>query len=815
MKSFFVFLLAAALAIPASRAQAQNTSDLTLKGRTVNDKGTVVDYATVSVSSVQDSTKTYGTVGDDKGAFEVRVPRGDYRLKISFMGYENLERQIELSSDTDLGDLTMHPSAVTLDEVVVTGNIITREADRFIVNLANTPLAIGRDGKEIMSLAPGVWISEKGEISVNGRKGTRVMVNDRLLRETGEDLLAYLQNLKAEDILKIEVIPYAGAEYDADMTSGIIKITLKKQRNDGMEGSATMRYGHSLVNDMTWYLQPAVNFKYRNNKLSLYTDFSLNRNKSGSTVSGINQFHTGDQVTQTSSGKLYDLGSYKTLRVGGVYDIDDRQSVGLEVNYTHSPSTGNNRNDLTMQSGDEVTDVQSLYLSDNLNYRISVSGNYILNLDTLGSTFKLLLDYNRRNGDDHSDYHSLYSGFRDFDSTYRSDIITLNNIYSATADFDIALSKVSKLTTGIKYTNNGMDNSTLYEYMKDESWHEIGALTNLNKYNENISALYAKFSTRFKNNFALSLGLRGEYTYAVPSTSSTVITDKQNYFGLFPNANLSMPLNKKQSQMLILGYSRKIQRPWFWALNPFRRPLSEYSYIEGNPRLTPAYTNEVNLTWVFAQKYSLSFGTQLTKDNIQQILVTDPTNPDAIVYRFENMPHMNLWFVNLSVPAQITKWWQMTFNATGINFRSKLSGQPITIQNSIMGNMDNTFTIHKEKKWYIDLGGNYQSPIAVGNIRMGHYYTINGGLKHTFAKDRMTMSIYVNDIFNSGTVRITGTDPSVTNVSNMQGSFRRLGISLRYNFKAGKKIKVKNVQSGAGDEQSRLSGGASAPGGGN
>ena len=107
-----------------------------------------------------------------------------------------------------------------------------------------------------------------------------------------------------------------------------------------------------------------------------------------------------------------------------------------------------------------------------------------------------------------------------------------------------------------------------------------------------------------------------------------------------------------------------------------------------------------------------------------------------------------------------------------------------------MGNMDNTFTIHKGKKWYIDLGGNYQSPIAVGNIRMGHYYTINGGLKHTFAKDRMTMSIYVNDIFNSGTVRVTGTDPSVTNVSVMQGSFRRLGISLRYNFKAGKKIKV-------------------------
>ena len=208
---------------------------------------------------------------------------------------------------------------------------------------------------------------------------------------------------------------------------------------------------------MTWYLQPAVNLKYRNNKLSLYTDFSLNRNKSGNTVSGINQFHTGDQVTQTSGGKLYNLGSYKTLRVGGVYDIDDRQSVGLEVNYTHSPSTGNNRNDLTMQSGDEVTDVQSLYLSDNLNYRISVSGNYILNLDTLGSTFKLLLDYNRRNGDDHSDYHSLYSGFRNLDSTYRSDIITLNNIYSLIAispeRAQSAVLELSKLLRYVLYEN--------------------------------------------------------------------------------------------------------------------------------------------------------------------------------------------------------------------------------------------------------------------------------------------------------------------------------------------------------------------------
>lgn len=680
-KLFAAFILCAFTSLGLS-ARTQNDRPVTLKGHAVTEEKAPVDYATVMLTAKADSTKVYGSITDEKGGFTVEMPKGSYRLKISFMGYDSFEREVNLAADTDLGELTMKPSSVMLDEVVVTANMVTREADRFVVNVAATPLSAGKTGKEMLALSPGVWITDKGDLSVNGRGGTQVIVNDRVLKETGEELVAYLENLKAEDILKIEVIPYAGAEYDANATGGVIKITLKKQREEGLEGAVSMRYYTSIVDQKAWNYQPSLNLNYKYNALSLYSKVGYRRNNWTGGNMESDRFLDRDRIMDANTGMAHRQ-SHTTFQLGSVYDINDKQSVGAEFNMTENPYHNNTDGTaLAIENGNSLTS-QSLSRSTTDYSLMSFTANYSLKLDTLGSTFKLLLDYNRRNGDDHSDYHSLYSGFRNLDSTYRSDIITLNNIYSATADFDIALSKVSKLTTGIKYTNNGMDNSTLYEYLKNESWHEIGALTNLNKYNENISALYAKFSTRFKNNFALSLGLRGEYTYAVPSTSSTVITDKQNYFGLFPNANLSMPLNKKQSQMLILGYSRKIQRPWFWALNPFRRPLSEYSYIEGNPRLTPAYTNEVNLTWVFAHKYSLSFGTQLTKDNIQQILVTDPTNPDAIVYRFENMPHMNLWFVNLSVPAQITKWWQMTFNATGINFRSKLSGQPITIQNSM------------------------------------------------------------------------------------------------------------------------------------
>ena len=812
-KLFAAFILCAFTSLGLS-ARTQNDRPVTLKGHAVTEEKAPVDYATVMLTAKADSTKVYGSITDEKGGFTVEMPKGSYRLKISFMGYDSFEREVNLAADTDLGELTMKPSSVMLDEVVVTANMVTREADRFVVNVAATPLSAGKTGKEMLALSPGVWITDKGDLSVNGRGGTQVIVNDRVLKETGEELVAYLENLKAEDILKIEVIPYAGAEYDANATGGVIKITLKKQREEGLEGAVSMRYYTSIVDQKAWNYQPSLNLNYKYNALSLYSKVGYRRNNWTGGNMESDRFLDRDRIMDANTGMAHRQ-SHTTFQLGSVYDINDKQSVGAEFNMTENPYHNNTDGTaLAIENGNSLTS-QSLSRSTTDYSLMSFTANYSLKLDTLGSTFKTVANYTYRNKEDSVYYHTNYSGMMNYDSTSRYMPTARYDMFAIRSDFDIALSKSSKLATGLKYQRNTMDNVNPYDYFKNDIWIPLPERSSINKYTENIGALYASFSTKFRNNTSLLVGLRGEYTYAVPATNSQYVSERQKYFDLFPNANLSMPLNKKQSQMLILGYSRKIQRPWFWALNPFRRPLSEYSYIEGNPRLTPAYTNEVNLTWVFAHKYSLSFGTQLTKDNIQQILVTDPTNPDAIVYRFENMPHMNLWFVNLSVPAQITKWWQMTFNATGINFRSKLSGQPITIQNSIMGNMDNTFTIHKEKKWYVDLGGNYQSPIAVGNIRMGHYYTINGGLKHTFAKDRMTMSIYVNDIFNSGTVRVTGTDPSVTNVSVMQGSFRRLGISLRYNFKAGKKIKVKNVQSGAGDEQSRLSGGASAPGGGN
>ena len=301
MKQLFISLFILLTAIASLEVSAQTSPTFSLTGQVVNDQGEPVDYATVQLRHQQDSTRFYGAITDEEGKFTLTVPKGDYQLRISFLGYQEYSQELAVNGKTDLGKLEMSTSAVNLQEVVVTANLITREADRYVVNLGNTPLAIGRDAKEALMLAPGVWVSNRGEISVNGRTGTRVMVNERLLHETGEELLAYLQSLKAEDIQKIEVIPYTGAEYDASTMSGIVKIPLRKQREDGLEGSVSLRFQQALDTKGTWQLAPATSVNFRRKKLSLYTNFSVKRNLSKIHTLSTNTFENMNASSVTRS----------------------------------------------------------------------------------------------------------------------------------------------------------------------------------------------------------------------------------------------------------------------------------------------------------------------------------------------------------------------------------------------------------------------------------------------------------------------------------------------------------------------------------
>ncbi len=211
--------LAALLAISGGSIATADT----LLGRVADSEGNPVEFATVVALSA--NHEQGGAVTDSIGNYRIDLPKGQYNVTFTLVGYDNAEKAVTVSGETRL-DATMATNAVALHGVEVKASAIRRLPDRFVVRVEDMPAAIGKDGKELLQAAPGVWIDDK-KITINGKSGAKVMVNDRELRMDQSQLLTYLRSLKAEDVSKIEVIPQAGAEYSADTAGGIIKITLK------------------------------------------------------------------------------------------------------------------------------------------------------------------------------------------------------------------------------------------------------------------------------------------------------------------------------------------------------------------------------------------------------------------------------------------------------------------------------------------------------------------------------------------------------------------------------------------------------------
>lgn len=775
---------------------------ISIQGHVCSQQFEPVSFATVQMSSMTDSTQMFFQVTDDQGNFIFTLPKGDYHMHISFLGYEAIDQILHLQKSVQLRDLVLTPSSIQLEEVVVRGNFISRQADRFVMNIGNIPLAMGRDGKDILSLAPGVMLSDEGNVTVYGRSGTQIMVNDRLLRESGTELVTYLQSLQASDIQKIEVIPFAGAEYDANAKGGIIKITLKKLREEGMEGFVNMSYNHSLVNNKAWQMRPSINLKYRHNKFSLYSNIAVNRDISGNEMQETTLF-LPSLSRQQSEGEKDNNRTYQALQLGTLYDINDRQSIGLEVNISRNPSSGQTSSSTNINEEGKKTIVSSLFAPRQKMNQISIVGNYTLKLDTAGSAFKVLVDYNRRHVDNYTHYISMYSGFQNYDTTYRNISPTFNNIYTLSTDFEIAIGKRSQIQTGLKYSCNNMNNDMLYEALVGDTWNVLDPRSYSNHYSENIGAIYFSYMAELWKNITIDIGVRGEYTSAIPTNSKVTEINRQKYFNLFPHANLSIPLNEKSSQFLVINYNRTIERPSFNELNPYRIPMSEYSFVEGNPNLTPMYEDDYSLSWIIDQASTITLGYVKDKNVINQVVKTDANDNNIIVYRQENIPTAEMFYANVSIPTQITKWWQINLGLNWSRVSMKFPDEHLLNQ-AFNGDLSNTFTLWK--KWYLDISGYYMSSALFGNLRFEDMWQINAAIKHSFFQQHLTVSINLNDIFNSRDRTITAESTNFRQVNHTKYGYRTMGISLRYNFKAGpnKNLKVKYIESGSEDEKSRL-----------
>lgn len=808
MKKFYT-LLATLLATLTVAAQSTN---YTLEGRTVGPKGEAIGIATVLLTPEGEEFSADGqnhhfAISSLEGNFSFLVIAGSYTLEISSIGYKTTRLDIALTENTSLGDIVLEEDAQLIESVTVTSGLIRREADRYVMNnLSESAIAKGRDSYELLKLAPGVWADDNGSISINGKSGVKVLLNEREVRMTGEQLMAYLKALPAENLQKIEIIPESGADYDADSSAGIIKITLRRMRENGTNGSVSLGGNFSTLSS-SYTVGPNGNINHKSGPWNLYGSFSLS---SYSVTADSDRLRLEERTSYSNGAELlsHTLNSSKNNQgggiVGAIYDLSERSSIGIEYNIWHSPSAPSiTSSDLSYTLNGDSEYHTSLYEQRRSTTNQSVAANYILSLDDQGSKLKVIADWagNTTLGTNlNADQMVRTIGGVEsapIDSLYRNSSLANYSYYTLTAAVEQKLSEVTTLSYGAKYTLTDSYSTTDYAYLKGEEWAPLENYNSLTDYNEHIGALYGIYSTRFNNGASLSAGLRAEYTN-IPEL-------KQQYVSLFPHLNISYPLNPTQTVILSGSYKRAITRPAFWTMNPVRQQLSEFSYQVGNPDLRPVYSNNFTLSATLFYRYTVTLGGYLQDGVISQLSMVDDADPTGrtLKYIHTNINNLYQYYIQLSVPAQITPWWTMNANLLAVMLDQRIAATDTNDRTyTSQGYVVNTFSL--PKGWSVDLTGQFVTDAKIGNLTQQGQGNISLAVKKQVG-DNLSLGVGFNHILDTSHQRVASSGEGFSRTLYSPNLWTRsVNVYVRYNFQAGKMFRAKSVESGAAEEKGRM-----------
>ena len=801
MKQLSTLLLAAMLfAAPATMAaetMAENSGyamaakttkrqQEALRGRVIDAKGNPVGYATI-VALVGDE-QVGGTTSDEQGNFSLTLPAGEYKIIIDFVGYKTEERTVNIPTDSAMGDITLAESTTAIDEVVVKAQMIRREADRFVVDVANSDAAIGKDGTELLRQSPGVWVKDD-EISINGSAGTKIFINNREIKMTGEQLVRYIKSLRAEDIAKIEVVPQTGADHDADSSGGAIHITLRRRLENGVMGSVSMQTNHGKYMEV---YNPSASINAHVGKFDLSASVAW-YNTTNDAVSVERTSYENLAAELNSDSKMTYGGDWGGFDVSAVAEINPRHSVGVWAQYTGDNSESYNDSRTSFLSDAIKRNNKSVYDGYDTSERYAAALNYVIKTDTLGSTLKFIADYNQSAPTKGEDSHAMINenGIAK-DSLYNYRNTSLYRIATASVARERTLSSHWKLKYGAKYTYNEVNSASQYRYENAGVWVPSIVDDFDISYAENIGAAYATATMNY-GRFSAVVGLRGEYTYTDGGRESGV---SQNYFSLFPNANLSVALDKSGKHSLVAQYSRSIARPNFWNLTPNRKQISDYTFQSGNPLLKPQYTDNITVTAVVAYKYSLTLGMNIRHDAIQRIVLQDPNNPQMMELTYKNLPTDNFYLASLNLPFNVTKWWDWNTNITGLISKQRITeDSEFEVNEVAQWNTNMTFKL--PKKFFIDVYYQGMTSAKVSNIRMKGNHSMTFNIKKQI-KDSWTLQCGLQNVIRSRqalTFEGDGFNRFLETWGQGQDFNVRLGVT--WNFKSGKQFRAKSIEQGA------------------
>ena len=644
-----------------------------------------------------------------------------------------------------------------LGEVFIRVNkpVFQQKADKMVFNVENSTLSEGSTILEVLGRAPGVVVSQEGELSLRGKKGVSVMINGKLSSLSSKELANLLRSTNSSAVKNIEIIANPSAKYDATGNAGIINIVLKKSVLEGLNGSVYTSVGRGRKNRMN----TGMNINYNHKGWSVFADYSY-------TFRGEEERKTFDQDFFDASSLLtrQTVQHYKTsepltsnnFKWGTDYQFNAKTSIGIlfdaKIGRYENKSKG---------ISDVYTPVSTLYSSiatDNYNdehwydYTYSVHGTHQFTEE--GTRLDFDIEYEQ------SKFRSLQTQLQetlvattDAYPNRRGKIPSTLRVFNGKLDFTIPLWDNHTLETGWKSTVKTNDNPSVYEIEENNQWAIDPITTNHYDYKEQIHALYANYKATW-DHWQIQVGLRNEYTDRTINQKTTAEHHQMDYNKLFPSASIKYETD--QAHSYYASYSKRINRPSHFDLNPFRFYNDPFNYWQGNVNVRPEITHATEVGYSWSKYLIASIYFSQTNDVMTQVYSYEQ-DQTIMVKTLENLSKSYHYGATVTATTNPTDFWTLSSMFNLFNNQYKGTYQETTIDSKQVAftlNAQNSFTFSKGIK--AEINAQYFSKSNIGLYKRDAYFDLTIGASKSVFKDKGSIKLALTDVLKTNNFTIIG-----------------------------------------------------------
>jgi outer membrane receptor protein involved in Fe transport len=767
-------------------------------GRKINILGKVVEqntenpveYATISIHTI-DGRLITGGISDQNGSFHLESPTKEFYIKISFIGYQTKElREFTIQNNqVELQTIYLENTQEQLNDVVVRAekSKTVFKLDKRVFNVGKDLVSNGGSATDILNNVPSVDVSIEGKVSLRGNTSVQMLINGKPSVMASSKTLG---TITADMIERVEVVTNPSAKYDAEGTSGIINIILKKDNRKGLNGALTANVGTPKNYSL------GLSMNRRTEKLNLFTQLGVGdrRMESESFNKTINYKNPlQSQIISNGDGEKnekfynfilgadYHFNKYQTLSISGHYGFEDEKHYST-TDYSYSQLKGSNTEESRRNETAKATNPKWQY---ELNYTKEFKDNKErkFSLSATGSFFG-------------KDKESV------FDNTGVGKYLQLkkekvNNDfaeaeYSFQADYIHPFSENVIWESGIKSDINSNKNELVQHDKKGNSWIKNESLSNDFHYNQTISALYSTYSYE-GGKVSFKLGVRAEYEYRRSKLENTNEKNTNRDTKLFPSIHTSYKFSDQFS--LQAGYSKRIRRPHMWDLNPFESRKDPLHIFKGNPNLKPSLSDSFELTAIStfeSGSVNASIFYRQTDDVVSEVYTV---NENVTTTMPINVGESKSTGFEINSKLEPVKWLSlllegnyMFYHRTGnylsqnFDFNNKSWSTRMTAKFKLPLHIDAEYKFRYRSK----------SETIQGYDKAQYYSDL--GIRKKFMKGRAVINLSVKDVFNTRKHKFESKSTDFYNYNESQWSGRMMVLGISFGFGKGETMEYSGMK---------------------